>query len=169
METRANALTRPDFCLTVVSINASYIKKPNEMWDPLTLGTEIMNIVSTTNAKPTYDKDAKVNYLVYGQNNWISYDDKKTFQDKVDFANERGLNGLMIWAIDLDDSKHTALAALTGNEIDVTTDPLAMEDDQSVTHSTDDPSQCRVTDCGTPCKIGEKNVGRVKSKGGKNA
>lgn len=107
-----------------------------------------------------------MNYLVYGQNNWISYDDKRTFQDKIDFANKRGLNGLMIWAIDLDDSKHTALAALTGNEITDFNDPLALEDLHLVTHSTDDPSQCRVTDCKSTCDQSERAVGRVKSKDG---
>jgi GH18 family chitinase len=135
----------------------------------LTLNAEVMNILSSTNAKPTYDKDAKVNYLVYGQNNWISYDDKRTFQDKIDFANDRGLNGLMIWVIDLDDSKHTALSALTGTNVTVGTDLLALENSQSVKHHTDDASQCRVSDCGSMCKNGERTVGRVKSKGGKNA
>jgi GH18 family chitinase len=128
-----------------------------------------MNILSSTNAKPIYDKEAKVNYLVYGQNNWISYDDKRTFQDKIDFANDRGLNGLMIWAIDLDDSKHSALSALTGTNVTADTDPLALEDSQSVKHATDDASQCRVTNCGSMCENSERTVGRVKSKDGKNA
>ncbi|KAF7554596.1 hypothetical protein G7Z17_g2800 [Cylindrodendrum hubeiense] len=78
---------------------------------------EIMDIVKSSGVKPTYDEEAKVNYMVYGQNNWISYDDKNTFSDKVDFANERGLSGLMIWAIDLDDTKHSALSALTGKGV----------------------------------------------------
>jgi len=126
-----------------------------------------MDIVSSSNAKPVYDKEANVNYLVYGQNNWISYDDKKSFERKIEFANDRGLGGLMIWAIDLDDGKHSALAAVTGNDISVNNDPLkATSKAKTVAHSTDDPSKCRVTDCGSMCNQGETAVGRVKSKEG---
>lgn len=125
---------------------------------------EIMDIVTSTNAKPVYDKEAKVNYLVYGQNNWISYDDKRTFQDKIDYANNMGLNGLMMWAIDLDDPKRTALSALTGNAVVDELDPLAAtEGSTTVGHSSSDSSQCRVTDCGGFCNQAEAAVGRVKS------
>jgi len=31
-----------------------------------------MDILALTNAKPFYDMEANVNYMVYGQNNWIS-------------------------------------------------------------------------------------------------
>ncbi|OCL10883.1 glycoside hydrolase family 18 protein [Glonium stellatum] len=34
---------------------------------------EIQDIISSTKSKSYYDKDASVEYLVYGQNNWISY------------------------------------------------------------------------------------------------
>jgi hypothetical protein len=50
----------------------------------------------------------------------------------------------------------------------VGTESLALKDSQSVKHFTDDASQCRVSDCGSMCKNGERNVGRVKSKNGKN-
>ncbi|RSL95244.1 hypothetical protein CDV31_013975 [Fusarium ambrosium] len=76
--------------------------------------SEIMDLIKTSGAKATYDKDAKVNYMTYGDNSWISFDDERTFGEKIEFANKRGLGGLMIWAIDLDDSKNTALSALTG-------------------------------------------------------
>ncbi|KAF2223854.1 hypothetical protein BDZ85DRAFT_296016 [Elsinoe ampelina] len=124
--------------------------------------SEVMNILASRNAKSTYDKDAQVKYLTYGQNSWISYDDAETFQKKIDFANDRGLSGLMIWAIDLDDDRHSALSALTGQEVE---DPLALPISSlpTVGHSTDDASQCRVTDCGGFCNQGETPVGRVKS------
>jgi hypothetical protein len=75
----------------------------------------------------------------------------------------------MIWAIDLDDSKHTALSALTGTNVTVDTDPLALENSQSVKHATDGASQCRVSDCGSVCENSERTVSRIKSKCGKNA
>jgi chitinase len=43
---------------------------------------------------------------------WIAFDDRDTLQEKVKFANDEHLGGLMIWAIDLDDSKNSALDAL---------------------------------------------------------
>ena len=129
----------------------------------LTLRIEVMNIIGSRNAKSTYDEDAQVKYVTYGQNSWISYDDSETFQKKIDFANNRGLSGLMIWAIDLDDAKRSALSAVIGEEVDE--DPLALplESRPTVGHSTDDASQCRVTDCSGFCTQAETAVGRVKS------
>jgi chitinase len=63
---------------------------------------EVMDILSTTGGSPTYDEAAAINYFVYGGDNWISFDDTRTFQKKIDLANSRGLSGLLIWAVDLD-------------------------------------------------------------------
>jgi chitinase len=50
---------------------------------------------------PVWDHGAAVKYLIYGDGRqWISYDDKDTFKQKVDFANEVGLGGSLIWASD---------------------------------------------------------------------
>ncbi|KAM0384982.1 hypothetical protein ACHAQC_011832 [Fusarium culmorum] len=75
---------------------------------------EIQNIISKTGATSYHDRTAAVRYLVYGDNNWISYDDPETFQAKIDYANKMGLSGLMVWAIDQDDSTLSALTAVTG-------------------------------------------------------
>jgi GH18 family chitinase len=37
-------------------------------------------------------------------NQWVSYDDEKTFKIKLNYANERCLGGTMIWSVDQDDS-----------------------------------------------------------------
>jgi hypothetical protein len=42
------------------------------------------------------------------------YDDTTTFKAKIDYANKMGLSGLMVWAIDQDDSDLSALTAVTG-------------------------------------------------------
>lgn len=127
---------------------------------------EIQDILSSTNAKAKYDEDAAVNYFVYDENNWISYDDNTTFAAKIDYANKKGLSGLMVWAIDLDDAKHSGLAALTGDTIADPLEPLAdLAGSSTVGHSTSDSSQCRVTDCGGFCNQAETAVGRVKAGG----
>lgn len=55
---------------------------------------------------------------------WVSFDDKTTFQPKINFANKLGLHELFIWAIDQDDDSLTALKAVTGKDIIAST-PLS--------------------------------------------
>lgn len=43
------------------------------------------------------DKESAVNYLIFGNDQWVSYDDKVTFKQKVDWANEVGLGGGLVW------------------------------------------------------------------------
>ena len=63
------------------------------------------------------DKDAQARYMVYSGNSWISFDDVKTFQSKIDYANKMGLSGLMVWAVDLDDGQLSALSAISDTEL----------------------------------------------------
>lgn len=37
-----------------------------------------------------YDKEAEAKYMVWDENQWVSYDDKETLQAKVDYANKQG-------------------------------------------------------------------------------
>lgn len=48
------------------------------------------------------DDTFKVPYMVKG-NQWISYDDVQSINDKVEFLKSKGLAGAMVWSIDLDD------------------------------------------------------------------
>ncbi|SCO15302.1 related to chitinase [Fusarium fujikuroi] len=74
---------------------------------------EIRDIVRRTGATSYLDKQAACRYLVYDDNSWISYDDPSTIQAKIDYANKMGLSGVMIWAIDLDDSSLESLRAVS--------------------------------------------------------
>jgi chitinase len=52
---------------------------------------EIESYIKRFNLEKIYDKEAGVKYLAWGSNNqWVSYDDEETLQDKVDFAKEQG-------------------------------------------------------------------------------
>jgi chitinase len=51
--------------------------------------------------KPVYDKTAAVKYVTFDKDQWVSYDDKETMKQKVDWANSVGLGGALIWASDL--------------------------------------------------------------------
>ena len=76
-----------------------------------------MRIIDRRKYVSKYDQTAGVNYLVYNRNSWVSYDDKTTFQQKINFANERGLSGLLLWAVDMDDAHFTALKSVTGKDL----------------------------------------------------
>jgi chitinase len=137
---------------------------------------EVKDILAATKAKPKLDKVAGIQYMTYGQNSWISYDDPKTIEMKIDFANKRGLKGLMTWAIDIDDEKGELIRALTGKELADDTDLLQFmtDDGPSIAHGTADGTQCYVSDCGTSernatCKSGYTMVGRANTdSNGKN-
>lgn len=69
------------------------------------------------NLKPIHDQEAAVKYLVFDENQWVSYDDSETFKQKLDWANEIGIGGSMIWASDTDDDDYTAMSGLLGREV----------------------------------------------------
>lgn len=64
-----------------------------------------------------WDEDAAVNYLTYEGDQWISFDTNVTFQQKVSFANDHCLGGVMIWAVDQDTYDWQALGALLGESV----------------------------------------------------
>ncbi|KAE8150566.1 hypothetical protein BDV25DRAFT_172049 [Aspergillus avenaceus] len=84
---------------------------------------EIMSVLQGKSGKkratitPTHDKEAAVNYFTFDDNQWISYDDKTTFKQKIDWANDIGLGGALIWASDLDDDKYSAHTGLVGRNV----------------------------------------------------
>ena len=59
---------------------------------------EITEIIDQKKLKPEYDKENAVKYIVWDQDQWVSYDDEETFKQKIEFANKLGLGGLLIWA-----------------------------------------------------------------------
>ncbi|KAI1774392.1 hypothetical protein F4818DRAFT_442540 [Hypoxylon cercidicola] len=67
-----------------------------------------------------YDKTAAVKYMTFDNDQWVSYDDKETMKQKVDWANSVGLGGAMIWATDLDDNTYSAHTALLNRQVQST-------------------------------------------------
>ncbi|PYI36201.1 hypothetical protein BP00DRAFT_453217 [Aspergillus indologenus CBS 114.80] len=91
---------------------------------------EIMDILdgkTTSGSKKRSDKEVTlvhdekdaVNYFVYNDDQWVSFDNNVTFQQKVSWANDIGLGGLMVWSSDMDDKKFTGLSGLINKEIGV--------------------------------------------------
>ncbi|KAK1752214.1 hypothetical protein QBC47DRAFT_433206 [Echria macrotheca] len=66
---------------------------------------------------PVHDEDAAVKYIVWDNTQWVSYDDADTFDAKVAWANAIGFGGSLIWAVDTDDDKFSAMSGLMGHEV----------------------------------------------------
>ncbi|KAJ6287495.1 hypothetical protein J3E71DRAFT_358329 [Bipolaris maydis] len=124
---------------------------------------EIESYIKRFNLEKIHDKEAGVKYLAWGSNNqWVSYDDEETLQDKVDFAKEQGLLGLFVWSIDLDDTDHTALKALLGGKLDIFADqngynPSAIDQGNFASAT---GTECKWSSCGTTsCGAGYQSAG----------
>lgn len=53
-------------------------------------------MISSNDIEPVWDKDAAVKWITWDSNQWISYDDDDTFDQKRKFANSRCLGGTMV-------------------------------------------------------------------------
>ncbi|CAD0115050.1 unnamed protein product [Aureobasidium uvarum] len=58
---------------------------------------EIMQIIDQHNLTPYHDKEAAVKYVTWNEDQWVSYDDQETFQQKIQYANKLGLGGMLVW------------------------------------------------------------------------
>ena len=70
-----------------------------------------------SNLKPVWDKTAAIKYLVFDKNQWVSYDDKDTFGQKIAWANDVGFGGALIWAADTDDDRFTAMSSFLDKQV----------------------------------------------------
>lgn len=114
---------------------------------------EITNIIAQYDVDPIWDKDAAVKYVVWGGTSWVSYDDQDTFQQKVEYANDQGLGGLLIWAVDQDTATLDALQGLIYPEtLNAFVDETVNDYEYWQTAS---EGVCRLTDCGGTCVAGE--------------
>jgi chitinase len=117
---------------------------------------EIMDIIKEYDLTPYYDEENGVKWITWNGDQWVSYDDFETFQQKISFANGLGLGGLLIWAVDLDTQQLDALEAVIYPE------PLGSKGaDASIADTWEDAGEghCRVTECGyTGCKPGEVEI-----------
>jgi chitinase len=125
---------------------------------------EIIQIIDQYNLSPYHDETDAVKYITWKNDQWVSYDDQDTFLQKIKFANNLGLGGLLIWALGQDTADLQALRGVLH--------PKGIEFKQSreakVSYWEDaTKGDCRTTDCGvTYCNPGEirattQNCGKV--------
>ncbi|KAK1913093.1 hypothetical protein P3342_005029 [Pyrenophora teres f. teres] len=78
---------------------------------------EIMARQNRFNEKTVnYVEEHGVTYMVYDDNQWIGYDDAKSFAKKREILDNDCLGGVMIWAIDHDTPDFQALSGLLGDD-----------------------------------------------------
>ncbi|KAJ5538234.1 hypothetical protein N7494_007713 [Penicillium frequentans] len=65
---------------------------------------EIQNVISENNLTPILEETAAVKYIVWDDNQWVSYDDAETLDLKRTFANSKCLGGRFVWSVDLDNA-----------------------------------------------------------------
>ncbi|KAK2764375.1 hypothetical protein FQN54_009069 [Arachnomyces sp. PD_36] len=128
---------------------------------------EIQDILEDDDSiEKIHDEDAAVNYFTFKNNQWVSYDDKKTFQQKVDWADDLGLGGLMVWAVDLDDERLTAMSGLLGKDVG---DNLDLDGIGQIGMVIDDWSSqngqnCFFMECGEKCEQGTTEIDRAQDR-----
>ncbi|QSZ31930.1 hypothetical protein DSL72_001499 [Monilinia vaccinii-corymbosi] len=94
-------------------------------------------------------------------NQWILYDNKDTFKQKITWTNSIGLSGSLIWVSDLDDFAFTAHAGLTGKTISKVGSQLSKKQVQAQQMTTSDLDSYLVKNCYvqpdslTSCKAGD--------------
>lgn len=116
---------------------------------------EIMDIIEKHDLSPYHDKENAVKYITWNSDQWVSYDDQETMQQKIEFANSLGLGGLLIWAIDLDNQSLDALRGV------IYPDSFGVHKDRSTLDPWEELGEghCRSSKCGTTgCRSGEIEV-----------
>ncbi|KAB2568702.1 Chitotriosidase-1 [Lasiodiplodia theobromae] len=70
---------------------------------------DIMGIIQADELAPQWDTAAAVKYIHWDNDQWVAYDDKDTFKQKIEWGNGKGLGGVLIWSINDDDQNLSAL------------------------------------------------------------
>ena len=127
---------------------------------------EISDIITKNNLQPVHDEKAGVKWITWDSNQWVSYDDAQTFQQKRDFANSRCLGGLMVWAMDQVDQTANngfggASAAAGAN---VTPNQQASANQGTADQQA--KATCYTADCGVSCKAGTNEVAQFNGQPG---
>ncbi|KAI0437933.1 family 18 glycosyl hydrolase [Xylaria telfairii] len=123
---------------------------------------EVKDIISAKKVTPVWDKTAAVKWITWDSNQWISYDDDDTFNQKRKFANSRCLGGTMVWAMDqIDQKSDNGLAPAPGVTTENQADAKQRSDDIAAGVT------CYVTDCNKGCKKGTNEVAQMNGQPGK--
>ncbi|KAI4189421.1 MAG: hypothetical protein L6R41_001472 [Letrouitia leprolyta] len=77
---------------------------------------EIGRTIDKYSLTPSYDSKAAVKWITFNSDQWVSYDDDFTFQQKMDYARGLGLSGTMVWAVDQSSTGSTSSGGVSSND-----------------------------------------------------
>ncbi|CAO2656569.1 Nn.00g053720.m01.CDS01 [Neocucurbitaria sp. VM-36] len=119
---------------------------------------EINRIIAKGGVTKGYDQKAGVKWITWDSNQWVSYDDGETIQQKLSLANNRCLGGHMVWAVDQDDSASSSTNDLLGiglaNGVSPERAENVKEQLRNATRAAEVGSSCYWTFCGESCQTG---------------
>ncbi|KAJ6018170.1 class V chitinase [Penicillium sp. IBT 35674x] len=75
---------------------------------------EIKAIQAAETVVESYDSEAAVKWITWNSNQWVSFDDGVTMNQKMEAANDLCLGGIMIWSMDMDNTNGDAMSDLMG-------------------------------------------------------
>ncbi|KAH7384645.1 hypothetical protein BKA66DRAFT_608810 [Pyrenochaeta sp. MPI-SDFR-AT-0127] len=135
---------------------------------------EIHRIIEQKGLTPTFDEKAAVNWITWDSDQWVSYDDERTFALKIKYAEEKCLGGTMIWAVDQgssDGSTNDEYSGLETLERQFSAKGLSLDASFGLTNNlklkgvVNDASKrsvaedtCYTSFCGEPCAPGYSGV-----------
>ncbi|KAK8097736.1 uncharacterized protein PG998_013222 [Apiospora kogelbergensis] len=123
---------------------------------------EIKDVISHNHVQPVWDKTAAVKWITWDNDQWVSYDDDDTFDQKRKFANSRCLGGTMVWAMDqVDQRADNGLAPAPGVTTSDQADAKQRSDDIQAGVT------CYATGCDQKCKSGTNEVAQMNGQPGK--
>lgn len=121
---------------------------------------DIAEIRKAKDAHEVHDEETGAMYMTYDHDQWVSFDTPETLKAKVDYANEIGLRGIFIWAIDQDTENLDLLKGVMG---DKGLDHFGTGIGADSNYTSYKPGGCHFTDCGeTTCGIGENLLDTVR-------
>lgn len=116
---------------------------------------EIQQIITEFDVTPVYDEVDAVNWITWDTNQWVSFDDETTYAQKLSFANDLCLAGMMVWAIDLNNqSSKTGY----GSQADTGLSEAATNFTNQQTINTQAGIACYTSQCGGSCMPGYNPV-----------
>ncbi|KAG7425121.1 Killer toxin subunits alpha/beta [Fusarium oxysporum f. sp. raphani] len=121
--------------------------------------SEITDLIREKKLRPKLYKDAAVKTIQWNNDQWVSYDDRDTWKLKANFLKSQCLSGVLVWAVDYDDSKHSyskGLAAALGIKIN---DSPGSGLDIELPDKKEEPTDfCYFTNCGQTCPNGYTEI-----------
>lgn len=134
---------------------------------------EIFRVIDEFGLEPTYDDDAAVNWVSWGDSQWVSYDDGNSMQVKLSRANALCLGGTMIWSIDQDNSDGDSMSdflgigATSGSTAEQAAELKALY--STAVSATQVQTSCYWSFCGKGCDDSYYPVTQAKGEVGNNA